>query len=681
MKRRDEKFEKRKKRKEKKEHESQPEDIESRLEMLENSDDEADSIVDDSELHQNGAEDATEDLELRYRMEANEEGEDENMRELLPIKTREGVVPRMQGVEQKKLSKAIEEDDEDDDEMMDEIDEDMESVEEEEEEVVEKRPEKKPKQKLTAVEEAFMIQQQQEADKVKIADTCIAITEQPEGKIKSIVTIMYMMDNVDRDGKRNLPTSRLLATASVMEVFKDIIPEYRVGIVDLETQKVKKATLERLTYENLMLTYYKRYLTKLEMFSSRLKKKRFAKYKPSAIDIELGQLAVTCLCELLIAHPYFNYSTNIAQILVSFLNVGNEKVRTTVKNSFVTIFKTDKRLEVTRFLTRNINNLLKKVESFIHTEVVSCLLSLPIKDINLDAEKQSEIKQKKLEKHKSRIVNLSKREKKRKKKLVEVEKELLEAQAEENKQAKNQRLVDIMKYVFTIYFRILKRNPQSRLLSCTLEGLAKFAHMINVEFFHDLIEVLYKLLMEEDLLGYREQLHCVQTVFTILSGQGEILNIDPARFYAHLYKNLLQVHAGKNHEDAESILMTVENVLIKRRKHITFQRHLAFLKRMMILTLQLLHNGSMGCLSVIKTSLQLNNQLDILLDLETTVGSGQYDPNIDDPEYSNANCTKLWELGVLHRHYHPTVKRFAKHIVSGVPLTGNGVLPPELSKL
>lgn len=217
----------------------------------------------------------------------------------------------------------------------------------------------------------------------------------------------------------------------------------------------------------------------------------------------------------------------------------------------------------------------------------------------------NEIKQKKLEKKKSRIMNLSKREKKRKKKMADVEKEMLEAKAEENKQAKNERMVDIMKYTFTIYFRILKRSPHSRLLSVTLEGLAKFAHLINIEFFHDLIEVLYRLLSEEDL-GYREQLHCVQTVFTILSGQGEILNIDPARFYSHLYRNLLHVHAGKNHDDTESILTTIDNVLIKRRKHITFHRYLAFLKRLMLLSIQLLHNGTLGCLSVVKTSLQVS---------------------------------------------------------------------------
>lgn len=51
--------------------------------------------------------------------------------------------------------------------------------------------------------------------------------------------------------------------------------------------------------------------------------------------------------------------------------------------------------------------------------------------------------------------------------------------------------------------------------------------------------------MIENTIGPREQLHCVQTVFTILSGHGEILNIDPFRFYTHLYRNMYHVYAGE----------------------------------------------------------------------------------------------------------------------------------------
>ena len=210
--------------------------------------------------------------------------------------------------------------------------------------------------------------------------------------------------------------------------------------------------------------------------------------------------------------------------------------------------------------------------------------------------------------------------------------------------------------------------------------LFRFAHIINVEFFSDLIEVLNHL-VEQANLGYREQLHCIQTVFTILSGQGEVLNIDPARFYTHLYKNLLFVNAGKRSDDMESIVNTLENVLIRRRKNITSLRYLAFLKRMMSLSLQVLHNGTISSLGIVKNAMQLNSSLDILLDVETKIGSGKFDPMIEEPEFCNANCTSLFELGLLRRHYHPVVVKIANHIAAGVPAMGTGMLEPAIAKM
>lgn len=124
-------------------------------------------------------------------------------------------------------------------------------------------------------------------------------------------------------------------------------------------------------------------------------------------------------------------------------------------------------------IVRHLNHLVKKKSNSVFTEVVSCLIALPIKSINPEAEKEEELKRKKMEQKKSKLISMSKRERKRKKKLVELEKEMMETEAEENKQSRQAKLTDISKLVFTIYFRILKECPKSRLLSCTLEGLAK----------------------------------------------------------------------------------------------------------------------------------------------------------------------------------------------------------------
>lgn len=207
----------------------------------------------------------------------------------------------------------------------------------------------------------------------------------------------------------------------------------------------------------------------------------------------------------------------------------------------------------------------------------------------------------------------------------------------------------------------------------------RFAHIINIEFFADLIEVLNRLIEFADL-GHREQLHCIQTVFAILSGQGEALNVDPARFYTHLYRNILCINAGKNHQDVETIVSTLDNVLIKRRKSLTHLRYLAFLKRLITFSLNLEVNGSLGCLAIIKNAMQLNASLDILLDTENKVGSGKFDPSIEEPEFSNANCTSFFELSLLRRHYHPIVNQMAEHISKGCRI-GDNILGPEITKI
>lgn len=261
-----------------------------------------------------------------------------------------------------------------------------------------------------------------------------------------------------------------------------------------------------------------------------------------------------------------------------------------------------------------------------------------------------------------------------------MENELFETKADENKMILTKKVSELTKLVFTILFRVLKVTPVSKLLSATLETLSRFAHAINIEFFSDMVEILNNLLISKKL-GYREELHCIQAGFAILKGQGEIMNIDPVRFYAHLYKNLLTIHAGINHEDVQSILITLDNVLLSRRKDITCDRYLAFLKRISMMTLQLLHNGSLGCLSAIKTALTLKSTLDVMLDTESVVGSGNYIPDLDDPDFSCANCSNLYELSALHRHYHPCVRRLSNNIVNGTPITGPGSLPMDLAKM
>lgn len=59
--------------------------------------------------------------------------------------------------------------------------------------------------------------------------------------------------------------------------------------------------------------------------------------------IKLAETGLKCLCELLIAHPYFNFSKNIIHLLVPFLNSGRENIREMISACIRGVFKADKR--------------------------------------------------------------------------------------------------------------------------------------------------------------------------------------------------------------------------------------------------------------------------------------------------------------------------------------------------
>lgn len=597
------------------------------------------------------------------------------MRMLLPIKTQEGILQKVlieeneeeeaEKVENNEKSGLFEEDEKD--EVADHT----------ETSYLQNSLNKENGEILSTVELAACREEILKSRRFKIGVLSSTLLENPELKCSNFKMLLNFMDE---NNPEIYITVRKLAMVSLLEVFKDLLPSYQILQLKQEGVKLKKETLQLQNYENTLLQSYKQYLQKLEKVSNILRRKVGDTRIINEREILLGELAVTCMGELLVTHPYFNFSVNIVNFLIPLLNNKRTSLREQVKKCISQVFKEDKRGELSLTIVRKINQFVKSKAHSVHAEVLSVLLFLRIKDIDLDKEKEEETKLKKLMSHKQRILALSKRERKKNKQLEQVEKELLETKAEENKQTKQKIFTEITSVVFTIYFRILKQSPNNKILSVCLEGLAKFAHCINLDFYQDMVTVINRL-MEEGNLGLREQLHCIQCVFTILSGQGSALNIDPYRFYVHLYKHLLNVHCGKTQTETEIILKTLIQVLINRRKRITQKRLLAFVKRMTTLALQLQHHGALGLLGIIKQIMQLSKATNILLDTDCSNGDGVYQPEIEDPEYCNADSTALWELVPMQRHYHTFVKKMARNIVWNVPVTGEGSLSLDIAKL
>lgn len=61
---------------------------------------------------------------------------------------------------------------------------------------------------------------------------------------------------------------------------------------------------------------------------------------------------------------------------------------------------------------RRINQLVKSKTNAVHSEVVSVFLSLRLKEINLDHEKEIELKEKQFKSKRQKLLTMSKKEKK-----------------------------------------------------------------------------------------------------------------------------------------------------------------------------------------------------------------------------------------------------------------------------
>lgn len=75
------------------------------------------------------------------------------------------------------------------------------------------------------------------------------------------------------------------------------------------------------------------------------------------------------------------------------------------------------------------------------------------------------------------------------------------------------------------------------LLSVTLQGLAKYTHLIGLEYFDDLMEVLQQL-QGSPALPMVLRMQCLLTTVDILHAQDDALNVDRGRMYGHLYNAL-----------------------------------------------------------------------------------------------------------------------------------------------
>lgn len=454
--------------------------------------------------------------------------------------------------------------------------------------------------------------------KEELANIATLINEDPE---EHVGLFKRLADLVTGDTH---PIIKKLALASQAAIFKDVIPGYRIRPLTEEEKntKLSKEVRKLRNYEQSLLSAYKRYVEQLSIFARGSK-------QDDQDDAGIQSVAINCVCSLLLAVPHFNFRPELLKILVDRLSKrrvdGNfAKCRETLEE----IFQRDDDGIVSLEAVRLLSKMMKARNFKVHESVLDTFLQLRLlSELSVKAsrdrvDKDSESTTFKGKKIKQKREFRTKKERKLERERKAVEKDMKEADALVSHEEREKNQAETLKLVFGIYFRILKQRD-SKLMGAVLEGLAKFAHLINQDFFGDLLEVLKELVMrfeEEDSIedgegedgnndeseiiplrgSTRKVLLCTITAFALLEGQdvskaASSLHLDLTFFITHLYRSLfplsvnpdIEYHPGKSlrlpdphaSKDADDDNKNAENQELKRKSKVNFQTPTVLLLR------------------------------------------------------------------------------------------------------
>ncbi|CAB9522512.1 Nucleolar complex protein 3 homolog [Seminavis robusta] len=446
-----------------------------------------------------------------------------------------------------------------------------------------------------------------------------------------------------------------LGILSLLAIYRDLIPSYRIRLPTAAEMSVKVSleTKRLWDYERALMTNYQQYLKLLENLWNNGKSQK-----------SLSTLTVTsmlCMCELLKAAFHFNFRSNLLNMVMRQVNNGQcEEVSNACCSAVEHVFANDTQGEVALEATRILAKAIKDRGFKVRPSVLRTFLSLPLR-VHVDEAQAAKLA-------------TQARKRKRDKDLKAIDKELQEGDATVDKVLLARCQSDTLEAVTVSYFRILKSdnlNSMKELLPACLEGLAKFAHLINIDTVMDLLEVLKQLLKDIDALPLDAALNCVLTAFQTLSGPGKEMKIDQKEYISPLYTQLPRLitmdhtpgadgDTNARRKITDAMLRCLDAAFIKRREYST-TRVAAFFKQILTVAMYTPPSTAVPLVAFARQLLQRYHSCQQLLENESdAITSGQYCPDVDDPELSNPFSTSGWELAALKFHVHPGVANQAK---------------------
>ncbi|KAJ1721728.1 hypothetical protein LPJ53_003799 [Coemansia erecta] len=428
------------------------------------------------------------------------------------------------------------------------------------------------------------------AQQNRLAALADAVMQNPEGSSRALRLLGSISDSADAK-------VRQLGLLTQLAVFRDIVPGYRIReLTAAEKQaKVRREVRQQRQHEERLVRSYSAYLQQLFSATRRALKV----FGDATADVATGCVATRALGELVNAHPHFNFRRDILSALVDVYVQPSARIRLAAfapmaqcaRLAVLRLFRDDASGEYSRdavvLASRRIKRLSFRVDGsalrpWQHLRLRAELRENPEDQRAREKEQREREERREAMRERRRVQRRGKGARDAKRAAHEskkqaharavqrrVEQEMRAAEAEVSRDERARWHGETLKLVFVTYFRILKqRDSIGGLLPAVLEGLARYAHLIGVEFFVDLFALLKRIMRGQHGVGIgaeeaedtvvaarvslRSALLCTLTALHILCGQGEALNLDARDFFVQVYA-LLPALAAAAHIEATRV--------------------------------------------------------------------------------------------------------------------------------
>ena len=536
----------------------------------------------------------------------------------------------------------------------------------------------------------------------ELARIALIINENPEEHANLFRTMAQLAESPSQ-------TVAKLALATQMTVFKDVIPGYRIRPISdaIAAEKVSKDVKRLRDFEQGLIRSYQQYVRQLGL---KAQCHSFDSMNPS---FSVAKVAISCACSLLLSVPHFNFRGELLQILVSIIFSKRES------SSFQecictleTLFHDDEDGTPSLDAVRTLMKAIKEHEYQINEAILNTFLhlrllgSLSVRASYGKTDRPSESIQPKGKCLKQKRGFRTKKQRKILKEHRKVEQDFQEASAIVDQEEQEKIQSEILKLVFLTYFRILKARIPG-LMGSVLEGLCKYTHLINQDFFGNILEALKDIILTQhvmskdgsedqkdsicfsSLASLRSTLLCITTAFTLLSHQdisntasSAALALDLQFFATHLYRILyilsqdpdlevssacatiprpdnaaLQNAKSKVNASTTSVLLLRSLNLILTPRSTPPLKVAAFIKTLLISSLQIPEKSTLALLALLQHLIKVHgSKVNGLWDTEERKGDGVFDPLHVDIQGSNPFAGTIWEGELLRLHFSFKVK-------------------------